>query len=233
MGKPGRDGAPSPVNAGDSATRQVRRDGPPTRSRRGGYHLARPGGPPGPKGVQYRRNQTSNSNLVWVGLVCVVGGSSPLLAESLVCGSPPLLAGFGCRWWSVVPPHSWLWVMVAVPQHSWLGCTGCGGVAGLFHGGGVGGIPCCVCLWRGRLRVVLVLLCVLCVCGVFVGCGVVWVCPPRALVCVRACLWCVGGLWLLVPAPLSWGLRLVFVWVWLVCVVLAPSPLLAGVRRLW
>ena len=27
--------------------------GPPTRSRWGGYHLARPGGPPEPKGVQY------------------------------------------------------------------------------------------------------------------------------------------------------------------------------------
>ena len=25
--------------------------GPPTRTRWGGYHLARPGGPPGPKGV--------------------------------------------------------------------------------------------------------------------------------------------------------------------------------------
>ena len=52
MGKPGRDRAPSPVNPGDSATRQeVCHKGPPTRSRWGGYHLARPGGPPGPKGV--------------------------------------------------------------------------------------------------------------------------------------------------------------------------------------
>ena len=51
-GKPGKDGAPSPVNPGDSATRQeVRLGGPPTRTRWGGYHLARPGGPPGPKGV--------------------------------------------------------------------------------------------------------------------------------------------------------------------------------------
>ena len=51
-GKPGTDGAPSPVNLGDSATRQeVRLGGPPTRTRWGGYHLARPGGPPGPKGV--------------------------------------------------------------------------------------------------------------------------------------------------------------------------------------
>ena len=51
-GKPGKDGAPSSVNPGDSATRQeVRLGGPPTRTRLGGYHLARPGGPPGPKGV--------------------------------------------------------------------------------------------------------------------------------------------------------------------------------------
>ena len=51
-GKPGRDGAPCPVNPGDSATRQeVLLGGPPTRTRWGGYHLAQPGGPPGPKGV--------------------------------------------------------------------------------------------------------------------------------------------------------------------------------------
>ena len=51
-GKPGRDRASSPVNPGDSATRQeVRLGGLPTRTRWGGYHLARPGGPPGPKGV--------------------------------------------------------------------------------------------------------------------------------------------------------------------------------------
>ena len=61
MQKPGKDGAPSPVNPGDSATRQeVRLGGPPTRTRWGGYHLVRPGGPPGPKGVYYPQNQTSN-----------------------------------------------------------------------------------------------------------------------------------------------------------------------------
>ena len=38
----------------------MRLGGPPTRARWGGYHLARPGGPPGPKGVQYPQNQTSN-----------------------------------------------------------------------------------------------------------------------------------------------------------------------------
>ena len=60
-GTPGKDGAPSSVNPGDSATRQeVRLRGPPTRARWGGYHLARPGGPSGPKGVQYPQNQTPN-----------------------------------------------------------------------------------------------------------------------------------------------------------------------------
>ena len=45
MGKPGRDGAPSPVNPGDSAIRrEVQLGGPPTRTRWGEYHLARPGG---------------------------------------------------------------------------------------------------------------------------------------------------------------------------------------------
>ena len=52
MGKPGRDRAPSPVNPGDSATKQeVCHEGPPTRSRWGGYHLARPGGCPGMKDI--------------------------------------------------------------------------------------------------------------------------------------------------------------------------------------
>ena len=55
-GKPGRDGAPSPVNPGDSATRQeMRLGGPPTRTRWGGYHLARPGGPRGRKASSTRK----------------------------------------------------------------------------------------------------------------------------------------------------------------------------------
>ena len=73
MGKPGRDRAPSPVNPGDFATRQeVCPEGPPTRTRWGGYHLARPGGPPVPKGVWYPQNQTSNLKPV---LDQSVGGS--------------------------------------------------------------------------------------------------------------------------------------------------------------
>ena len=51
-GEAGEGRAPSSVNPGDFATRQeVRLGGPPTRTRWGGSHLARPGGPPGPKGV--------------------------------------------------------------------------------------------------------------------------------------------------------------------------------------
>ena len=53
--------APSAVNPGDPATRQeVRLVGPATRTRWGAYHLAQPGGPPGPKGVYYPQNQTTN-----------------------------------------------------------------------------------------------------------------------------------------------------------------------------
>ena len=46
--------------------------------------------------------------LVGLWLVCGVVGPSPLLAEVPVCYSPPLLAGFRCRWWCAVPRHSWL-----------------------------------------------------------------------------------------------------------------------------
>ena len=47
-----RDRAPSPVNLGDSATLQeVCDEASPNRSRWGGYHLAEPGAPPGPKNV--------------------------------------------------------------------------------------------------------------------------------------------------------------------------------------
>ena len=62
--------------------------------------------------------------------VVLGGGGSPLLAEVLVCASPPLLAGASCRWWWVVPRHSWLRVLGAVPSNSWLGSAG-----GAFGGG--------------------------------------------------------------------------------------------------
>ena len=44
--------------------------------------------------------------LVGLWLVCGVVGPSPLLAEVPVCYSPPLLAGFRCRWW---------WAVLATP----------------------------------------------------------------------------------------------------------------------
>ena len=80
--------------------------------------------------------------LVGLWLVCGVVGPSPLLAEVPVCYSPPLLAGFRCRWWWAVPatpgwgplaalvcgvwrvaPVCWWgcgWCVVwLVPRHSW------------------------------------------------------------------------------------------------------------------
>ena len=143
------------------------------------------------------------------GLVSVVvGDPSPLLAEGPGCGSPPLLAGVRWWWWCVVPRHSWLRVLVAVLRPSWQGSAGRGGGGG-FHVLCVF-VPRCLC-------VVPLSLCVLCVCGVCVRGGVggvVWVCLPRALVCMRPCVSCFGGLWLLVPASLGWGLLLGFMWVW-------------------
>ena len=51
-GEAGEGRGSTPVNPGGSATGQeVRHEGPPARTRWGGYHLAQPGGPPGPKGV--------------------------------------------------------------------------------------------------------------------------------------------------------------------------------------
>ena len=121
------------------------------------------------------------------------------------------------------PLHSWLRVLVAAPRHSWFGSAVCGGV---FRGWG---IPCFVCLWSVLLRVwpcsgVFCVFVVSLLLVVWCG-GVALVCLPRALVCVVACAWCAGGLWLVVPASLGWGSRLVFVWVWLACAV-GPLPLL-------
>ena len=87
--------------------------------------------------------------LLGLWLVCSVVGPSPLLAEVPVCYSPPLLAGFRCRWsWAVpaipgwgplaavvcgvwcvggVPRHSWRRFQCATPRHSWLGFAAAGG----------------------------------------------------------------------------------------------------------
>ena len=66
------------------------------------------------------------------GLWCVVcwWGPSPLLAEVPVCYSPPLLAGFRCRWWWAVPATPGWGPLAAVPCGVWcvavVCCSGCG-----------------------------------------------------------------------------------------------------------
>ena len=63
--------------------------------------------------------------LLGLWLVCGVVGPSPLLAEVPGCYSPPLLAGFRCRWW---------WVVPATPGWGWLAAVACG-------------VWCVVCWW--------------------------------------------------------------------------------------
>ena len=117
----------------------------------------------------------------------------------VVCGCLPLLGV----------------VLVAVPRHSWLGSASHGGgrFCGVWWGVSRG---VCVC-GAARARVVSVLVCVLCVSGGGVGRGVSSVCVG---VCVCVCA-CVAGA--------GWDLPLVWVLMWLVCVVVGPSPLLAEV----
>ena len=150
--------------------------------------------------------------LLGLWLVCGVVGPSPLLAEVPVCYSPPLLAGFRCRWWWAVPATpGWgplvallcgVWcvavvcwwgcgwcVVWLVPRHSWrrfLCATPRHSWLGFAAGGGGRSPPL---LAGARLR----RWCV--VCGVW-------------------CVVCGGG---------------VLVGLWLVCGVVGPSPLLAKV----
>ena len=174
--------------------------------------------------------------------VVVAGGPSPLLAE-------------GPGW--AFPHHSWLRAPGAVPCHSCLGGSLVVVVGGpsppspgswmrfpatpgwdppaaavaVSVGLGCGFSVLCVFVAR-RVRVASVLVCVLCVRGVCVGCGAgVGVSSACVCVCVCVRVWCVGGLWFLVLAPPGWGLLLVLVWVWLVCAVVGPSPLVAEVSE--
>ena len=177
-------------------------------------------------------------------LVCRVVGPSPLLAEVPVCYSPPLLAGFRCRWWWAVPATpGWgplaavvcgVWcvavvcwwgcgwcVVWLVPRHSWrrfLCATPRHSWLGFAGGGGVWCVVCGVWRW--------------CVVGVVVGvwCGWSLATPGggpcvllpatpgwvslAAVVCGVWCVVCGGG---------------VLVGLWLVCGVVGPSPLLAEV----
>ena len=59
---------------------------------------------------------------LWV--VCGVVGPSPLLAEVPVCYSPPLLAGFRCRWWWAVPATPSWGPLAAVVCGVWRWCVG-------------------------------------------------------------------------------------------------------------
>ena len=68
--------------------------------------------------------------LVGLWLVCGVVGPSPLLAVVPVCYSPPLLAGFRCRWWWAVPTTPGWGPLAAVVCGVW--CVVCGVLVGLW-----------------------------------------------------------------------------------------------------
>ena len=118
---------------------------------------------------------------LWV--VCGVVGPSPLLAEVPVCYSPPLLAGFHCRWWWAVPATPGWGPLAAVVCGVWRWCVGCWSLA--TPGGGscvllpatpgwvslpavVGGVRCVVCgVWRAAVACV-------------VGLWLVWLVPRHS-----------------------------------------------------
>ena len=150
--------------------------------------------------------------LVGLWLACGVVGPSPLLAEVPVCYSPPLLAGFRCRWWWAVPATPGWGPLAAVVCGVW--CVVCGGgvLVGLWLVCGVVGpspllaeVPVCYsppllagfrCRWWWAVPAT-------------PGWG-----PLAAVVCGVWCVVCGGG---------------VLVGLWLVCGVVGPSPLLAEV----
>ena len=138
-------------------------------------------------------------------LVCGVVGPSPLLAEVPVCYSPPLLAGFRCRWWWAVPATPGWGLPAAVVCGVWRWCVG-GVVAGVWCGWSLAtpGGGSCVLLPATPGWVSLPLV---------VG-------GPRHSWLGSACG---GGVWCVVCGG---G---VLVGLWLVCGVVGPSPLLAEV----
>ena len=70
---------------------------------------------------------------VWCVVCGVLVGFSPLLAELPVCYSPPLLAGFRCRWWWAVPATLGSGPLAALLCGVWQWCVG-GVVAGVWCG---------------------------------------------------------------------------------------------------
>ena len=172
--------------------------------------------PPLLAGVRWRRCcvvcGVGGGVLVGVWLVCGVVGPSPLLVEVPVCYSPPLLAGFRCRWWWAVPATPGWGPLAAVACGVW--CVACGVwrwcvsgvVAGVWRGWSLAtpGGGSCVLLpatpgwvslpvveggprhsWLGSVGGVAVW-CVVCGGGVLVGlwlvCGVVGPSPLLAVV---------------------------------------------------
>ena len=175
--------------------------------------------------------------LVGLWLVCGVVGPSPLLAEVPVCYSPPLLAGFRCRWWWAVPATPGWGPLAAVVCGVWRWCVG-GVVAGVWCGWSLAtpGGGSCVLLPATPGWVSLAAS----VCGVWRWC----------VVGVVAGVWCGwslatpgGGPCVLLPATPGWvSLPLVVggprhSWlgtvggggVWCVVCCWGPSPLLAEV----
>ena len=187
--------------------------------------------------------------LVGLWLVCGVVGPSPLLAEVPVCYSPPLLAGFRCRWWWAVPPllAGVRWRRCCVVCGVWRWCVG-GVVAGVWCGWSLAtpGGGSCVLLpatpgwvslpvvvsgprhsWLGSVGGVAVW-CVVCGAGVLVGlwlaCGVVGPSPLLAEVPVCYSPPLLAGFrfrrWWAVPATPGWGpLAALLCGVWCVAVV--------------
>ena len=178
-------------------------------------------------------------------LVCGVVGPSPLLAEVPVCYSPPLLAGFRCRWLWAVPATPGWGLPAAVVSGVWRWCVG-GVVAGVWCGWSLAtpGGGSCVLLpatpgwvslpvvlggprhsWLGSVGGVAVW-CVVCGGGVLVGlwlvCGLVGPSPLLAEVPVCYSPPLLAGFrcrwWWAVPATPGWGpLAAVVCGVW--CVV--------------
>ena len=154
--------------------------------------------------------------LVGLWLVCGVVGASPLLAEVPVCYSPPLLAGFRCRWWWAVPatpgwgPSAALlcgvwcvalvcwwgcgWCVVwLVPRHSWrrfLCATSRHSWLGFAAGGGGRSPPLLAGVRLRRWCVVCGVWCVVCGGGVLVGLGLVCGLWRWCVVGVVVGVWC-------------------------------------------
>ena len=143
------------------------------------------------------------------GFVAGVVGPSPLLAEVPVCYSPPLLAGFRCRWWWAVPATPGWGPLAAVVCGVWRWCVGCWSLATpgwVSLSAVVRGVRCVVCGVRRAA--------VACV----VGLWLVWLVPRlswRRFLCATprhswlgfaaggGVVWCCGGCVFRVPFPLA------------------------------